>query len=60
MTDFITGGRCTGLYTGLYNSNESVETKERNMNTDINASYGFKICEDSSKVSGELGIGKGF
>ncbi|KKB51426.1 hypothetical protein HMPREF1212_02156 [Parabacteroides sp. HGS0025] len=60
LTDFITGGRCTGLYTGLYNSNESVETKERNMNTDINASYGFKIGEDSSKVSGELGIGKGF
>lgn len=60
LTDFITGGRCTGIYTGLHNSVESAETKERNMNTDINASYGFKIGEDSSKISGELGIGKGF
>lgn len=60
LIDFITGGRCTGIYTGLHNSVESVETKERNMATDIDASYGFKIGQDSSRISGELGIGKGF
>lgn len=56
MAGFMTGGRATAVYTGLYNSTESEETKERDMNRDISASYGM----NGTGASANLGIGKGF
>lgn len=61
LSSFFTGGRATALYTGIYQNNESTETKEKNMNTDISASYGFKFKTDKDgKVSAEGGIGKDY
>lgn len=61
LSSFITGGRATALYTGIYQNNESTETKEKNMNTDISASCGFKFKEDKDgNVSVEGGIGKDY
>lgn len=61
LSSFITGGRATALYTGIYRNNESTETKEKNMNTDISASYGFKFQKDKDgNVSAEGGIGKDY
>ena len=59
LAGFITGGRAVALYTGLYESDEEVTTKENNMNKDISASYGFKN-NPGDNISGNLGIGKGF
>ena len=58
LSGFITGGRATALYTGLYTGNELETAREVAMNTDINASYGFKMNNGSSgSVSGDLGFG---
>ena len=59
LSDFITGGRASVVYTGLHKKNISEETNEKDMNTDINASYGFKM-KNGSEVSGELGLGKSY
>lgn len=61
LSSFFTGGRATALYTGIYRNNESTETKEKNMNTDMSASYGFKFKTDKDgNVSAEGGIGKDY
>lgn len=54
LKDFYTGGRVTAIYSGIYTSNDLTETKEKNIENDINASYGPK--KDGSG-SGSLGIG---
>ncbi|MBB4624311.1 MAC/perforin domain-containing protein [Parabacteroides faecis] len=54
LRDFYTGGRVSAIYSGIYTSNDLVETKEKNIDNDINASYGPK--KDVSG-SGNLGIG---
>lgn len=53
LCDFIVGGEATALYSGVYQGNESSETRGKKMQTDINASYG-------KKVSGDFGFGKGY
>lgn len=60
LSDFITGGRAVAVYTGLYNSNETAQVKEKDVTTDIEASYGFKLNDDSGSVSGNLGFGKAY
>lgn len=57
LKSFITGGRATALYIGSHQSNESSEIKERNMRTDMNASYGFDYKDKDGKITGNLGIG---
>ncbi|WP_455939027.1 MAC/perforin domain-containing protein [Gemella morbillorum] len=59
LSGFVTGGRAVALYTGLYESEDLVTNKEKNMNKDISASYGFKN-NPNDNISGNLGIGKGF
>lgn len=58
LVDFYTGGRLTALYSGIYNSNDITETKEKNIDIDINASYGNK--KDTIGASGSVGIGRGY
>lgn len=57
LTDFVTGGRVTALYSGVYQSNDETETKERNMDTDISATYG---ANKETSGSGSFGIGKSY
>ncbi len=59
LSGFVTGGRAVALYTGLYESEDLVTTKEENVNKDISASYGFKD-NPGDNISGNLGIGRGF
>lgn len=42
LKDFYTGGRVSAIYSGIYSSSDLVETKEKNIENDINASYGPK------------------
>lgn len=56
MFGYITGGYASGIYHGIYNYNESSESKEKGMNLDISASYGF----NAASASGEFGIGKNY
>lgn len=54
------GGMAEVLYTGKYNQNENKTIIEKDMNTSVNASYGFKYDGDKNggNASGNLGIGK--
>ena len=56
LTNFFTGGRVTALYSGIYSSNETTETKEKNIDESINASYGSK--QDTASGGGNFGIGR--
>ncbi|MBG0506684.1 hypothetical protein GBO30_15765 [Elizabethkingia anophelis] len=59
ITDFYSGGKATALYTGLYNKDVSIEEREREMDTSINASFGFKTKKDNDgKLTTDLGIGR--
>lgn len=60
LTDFITGGRTTAVFTGSYSGFDAAETKEKSMDTDISASYGFQPIIANGKISGEFGIGKAY
>lgn len=60
MADFITGGRTTAVFTGSYSGFDTAESKEKSMDTDISASYGFQSTSAGGKISGEFGIGKAF
>jgi hypothetical protein len=53
MCDFIVGGKAIALYSGVYQGNESSETRGKKMQTDIDASYG-------KTVSGDFGFGRGY
>lgn len=59
LSNFITGGKAVAVYAGSYKGTDTSETKERNMNMDINASYGFSEKNDGS-LSGNLGFGKNY
>ena len=60
VTGFYSGGRATALYSGVNNKEASSESKEKNMNTDIRASYNFNMGNDKKgDINAELGIGKG-
>lgn len=60
LSNYVIGGKVTALYAGTYKKVETDETKEKNMNTEINASYGFSYKKDNAgKVSGDLGLGRG-
>lgn len=60
ITSFYSGGRATALYTGINNKEASSESKEKDMNTSINASYGFKMGNNKDgNISAEFGLGKG-
>ncbi|MCG8309183.1 MAG: MACPF domain-containing protein [Cytophagales bacterium] len=50
LSDFIVGGKATALYSGVYQGNESSETRENKMQNDIEASFG-------EKASGDFGFG---
>ena len=54
LKDFYTGGRVSAIYSGIYSSSDLVETKEKNIENDINASYGPK-----KDVSGSANLGIG-
>ena len=57
---FISGGIATALYQGKYVGNEEAAGKEKNMNTEVTGSYGFKVSGSTGSLSGEFGIGKNF
>lgn len=56
LSSFIVGGKATAIYTGIDNSSTDVESKEKNMKTDISSSYGFK----NGSASGDFGFGKDY
>lgn len=58
LTNFYTGGRVTAIYSGIYSSNELTETKEKNIEESINASYGSK--KDTTSGGGSFGIGRNY
>lgn len=60
LTNFITGGKATAQYVGIYKKSETNETKESKMSNEIEASYNFKydINKDGT-LSGNLGLGRG-
>lgn len=42
LSGYVTGGKLTCLYRGIEDRHTSIETKEKNMNTVINASFSWK------------------
>lgn len=58
LTDFYEGGRLTAIFSGIYNKNDKVEIKEKNIDKDINASYGDS--KDTTSVSANIGIGRDY
>ncbi|WP_455666335.1 hypothetical protein [Phocaeicola sp.] len=61
VVDFITGGSASAVYTGVYTGNETIETKEKDMESAIKSSYGFDYKEKGDgNVSANLGFGKGY
>lgn len=59
LTDFYSGGRATAVFTGLYNKNSSITTKESDMNLDINASFDFKMASGANgNLTADFGIGR--
>lgn len=60
LFSFVSGGAATALYQGKYVGNEAESGREKSMNTDITASYGFKVNGSTGNFSGEFGIGKNF
>lgn len=55
LTGYITGGKAFGFYAGLAAEGSDTQKKEKDMNTDINASFSWK----SNSASGNLNFGKG-
>lgn len=55
LTGYVTGGKAFGFYAGIASDGSNTEKKERDMNTDINASFSWK----SNSASGDLKFGKG-
>ncbi|MDR1501575.1 MAG: hypothetical protein LBT43_03870 [Prevotella sp.] len=54
LTGYYTGGKAMGLYSGLAKGSFLFESKEKDMNTDINASFSW----NSNSASGNLNFGK--
>lgn len=57
ITNFITGGRATAIFTGISKTMATGETRENNMNIELESSFSMEKNEDGT-VS--LGFGKGF
>lgn len=58
LVDFYSGGRLTALYSGIYNSNDVTETKEKNIDQDIKATFGSK--KDTVDVTTSIGLGRDY
>ncbi len=56
LASFVTGGKASAQYVGLYKKTETSETKEKNMNLEMDASYKFKGAKENS--SAELNFGR--
>ncbi len=54
LAGYITGGKAFGFYAGVAADGSSFEKREKDVNTDINASFNWK----SNSASGELKFGK--
>lgn len=61
ITSFVTGGKAIAKYTGLYKKTEYSETKEQNMDSEINSSFKFdyKGKENNGGGEGNLKLGRG-
>jgi hypothetical protein len=59
LTGYITGGKAFALFAGIGNENSSSESKEKDMNDDISASFSWKSGNSTNLTSGSLGFGKG-
>ena len=59
ITNYVMGGKATAVYAGTCKKTENNETKESNLNREINASYGFSYKNTNSEASGELNLGRG-
>jgi len=58
LADFIVGGKATAVYAGLYKKEEEEEIKEKNMNTEISASYKYDGDKKGDSISGDLTLGR--
>lgn len=57
LGNFITGGKATALYAGIYKKAENTTTKLSDLSREISASYGFKSDQTNNSVSGNLNLG---
>lgn len=55
LAGYITGGKAFGFYAGESTEGSDLSKREKEMNTDINASFSWK----SNSASGDLNFGKG-
>lgn len=55
LINYFTGGRLTAMYSGIYIGNDVTDTKEKNIDIDINASYG----PGSDTIGGKVNVGIG-
>ncbi|MCL1673075.1 MAC/perforin domain-containing protein [Elizabethkingia ursingii] len=58
LTRFFSGGKATGLFTGLYNKSTTIEEKERDMERDINASFSVDEKKGDNKSTADIKIGR--
>jgi hypothetical protein len=58
LSNYVMGGKATAMYAGTYKKTETNETKEKNLNSEINASYGFSYKGSSGSASGDLNLGR--
>lgn len=58
LTRFFSGGKATGLFTGLYNKSTTIEEKERDMERDINASFSVDEKKSDNKSTADIKIGR--
>ncbi|WP_407484406.1 MAC/perforin domain-containing protein [Elizabethkingia meningoseptica] len=58
LTRFFSGGKATGLFTGLYNKSTTIEEKERDMEKDINASFSVDEKKGDNKSTADIKIGR--
>lgn len=58
LSNFVVGGKATALYAGTYKKTETNETKEKNMNNEVNASFGFNYKNNGGSTSGNLALGR--
>lgn len=59
LSNYVTGGKATALYIGTYKKTEVNETKEKMMDNEIGASYGFNYNDKGGNASGNLSLGRG-
>lgn len=59
LSEFVSGGLANAMYAGVYRKTESNETKEKNMDREIDASFGFTLDGKGGKISGNVNLGRG-